>query len=117
MKADSNKHYHLCFDTLANELRMKIIDNLKEKPLSVEEIAKEERKKELEMGQGYLSPKDCRWYDTNGQLVAEQKEWNKVSKELEAENLKLAYYDDTLVPLLGDVKGKKILDYTFKAKL
>lgn len=44
-------------------------------------------------------------------MVAEQKEWNKVSQELEAENLKLAYYDDTLVSLLGDVKEKNILDY------
>lgn len=44
-------------------------------------------------------------------LVAHQKEWNKVMKELDSENLKLASYDNTLVPLLGNVKGKKILDY------
>mgnify|MGYP001616555409 CR=1 FL=1 len=34
------KPYHLCFETLANELRLKIIDNLKERPLSVEELSK-----------------------------------------------------------------------------
>ena len=33
------KPYHLCFETLANELRLKIIENLKEKPLSVEELS------------------------------------------------------------------------------
>lgn len=44
-------------------------------------------------------------------LVADQKEWSMVAKELEAENLKLASYDNTLVPNLGDVKGKNILDY------
>lgn len=44
-------------------------------------------------------------------LVSDQKEWSVVARELEAENLKLASYDHTLIPLLGDVKGKKILDY------
>lgn len=44
-------------------------------------------------------------------LVARQEEWNKVAGDLEAENLKLASYDNTLVPLLGDLKDKKILDY------
>lgn len=49
--------------------------------------------------------------DTNTKLVADQKDWGIVSKELEAENIKLAYYDHTLIPLLGDVSGKEILDY------
>lgn len=49
--------------------------------------------------------------DEDKKLVAEQKEWHMVSKELESENLKLASYDHTLVPLLGDVSGKEILDY------
>ncbi len=47
----------------------------------------------------------------NTKLVADQKEWGVVSKELEAENLKLASYDHTLIPLLGDVRGKEVLDY------
>jgi len=44
-------------------------------------------------------------------LVAEQEEWGKVKQELESEDLKLAYYDDTLIPLLGDLNGKTVLDY------
>ncbi|MFA6072101.1 MAG: class I SAM-dependent methyltransferase, partial [Janthinobacterium sp.] len=44
-------------------------------------------------------------------LVADQKEWDVVSKELEGENLKLASYDNTLMNVIGNVNGKKILDY------
>ncbi len=44
-------------------------------------------------------------------MVAKPKEWNMVVGELEAENLKLASYDKTLIPLLGNIHGKKILDY------
>ncbi len=47
----------------------------------------------------------------NVTLVARQEEWDKVATDLEAENLKLASYDNTLVPMLGDLTGKKILDY------
>src|SRR3989338_3834187 len=49
--------------------------------------------------------------DSNTKFVADQKEWSIVSKELEDENIKLAYYDHTLIPLLGNVGNKKILDY------
>lgn len=44
-------------------------------------------------------------------LISEQSEWARVAKELEAENLKLASYDSTLLDLLGDVRGKKLIDY------
>lgn len=44
-------------------------------------------------------------------LVAQWEEWNKVLKELDSENLKPMLYDNTLVPLLGDVHSKNILDY------
>lgn len=44
-------------------------------------------------------------------LIAHQEEWDKVSKELDAENLKPMSYDNTLVPLLGQVREEKILDY------
>lgn len=44
-------------------------------------------------------------------MVADQKEWSVVAKELEGENLKLASYDNTLMSVIGDVSGKKILDY------
>ncbi len=43
--------------------------------------------------------------------ISEQSEWARVAKELEAENLKLASYDSTLLDLLGDVTDKKLLDY------
>ena len=49
--------------------------------------------------------------DTSKKLVAEQKEWGVVAKELEAENLKLASYDNTLMSAIGDIKDKKVLDY------
>lgn len=32
--------FHLCFDTLSNELRMRILEELAKKPLAVEELAK-----------------------------------------------------------------------------
>ncbi len=44
-------------------------------------------------------------------LVKNQKQWGAVSAELEEESLKLQSYDHTLIPLLGDIKGKRILDY------
>ncbi len=43
--------------------------------------------------------------------ISEQLEWARVSAELEAENLKLASYDHTLLDLLGDVSGRRFLDY------
>lgn len=49
--------------------------------------------------------------DTSKKLVAEQKEWGVVAKELESENLKLASYDNTLMSAIGDIKDKKVLDY------
>ncbi len=48
---------------------------------------------------------------SNTKLVSRQEEWDKVTNELEAEELKLAYYDKTLVEKLGDVRNKNILDY------
>ncbi len=44
-------------------------------------------------------------------IITNQTEWGKVSAELDGESLKLASYDHTLFPLLGEVKGQKILDY------
>src|SRR3989338_8519751 len=43
--------------------------------------------------------------------VFDQKRWAIVSNELEKESLKLASYDHTLIPLLGNLEGKKVLDY------
>ena len=44
-------------------------------------------------------------------LVSKEEEWAKVADELKAEKVKLAFYDDTVISLLGNVKGKKVLDY------
>lgn len=43
--------------------------------------------------------------------ISRQTEWSRVAEELQAENLKLASYDSTLLELLGDVSDKRILDY------
>src|SRR3989344_2417651 len=50
-------------------------------------------------------------WDSNRVLVSGQRQWAKVLRELELEKIKLAYYDNTLLPLLGNLKNKKILDY------
>ena len=45
--------------------------------MSVEEIAKAELEKDADMGQGFLSPKDCTWYYISGEkkiVVEEQKD-------------------------------------------
>ncbi len=47
----------------------------------------------------------------NKTIVKEEMEWHKVAKDLEAENLKLMSYDNTLLSLFGDVKDKNVLDY------
>ena len=44
-------------------------------------------------------------------LVSKEEEWAKVASELDAEKIKLAFYDDTVISLLGEIKDKKILDY------
>ena len=49
--------------------------------------------------------------DNSKKLVADQKTWNVVAKELEGENLKLASYDNTLMYAIGDIRDKKVLDY------
>jgi 2-polyprenyl-3-methyl-5-hydroxy-6-metoxy-1,4-benzoquinol methylase len=43
--------------------------------------------------------------------IENQKQWASVSSELEQESVKLQSYDHALLPLLGSVKGRKILDY------
>ena len=44
-------------------------------------------------------------------LISKETEWSRVAEELKAEKVKLAFYDDTVISLLGIVKDKKILDY------
>jgi 2-polyprenyl-3-methyl-5-hydroxy-6-metoxy-1,4-benzoquinol methylase len=44
-------------------------------------------------------------------LISKETEWSRVAEELKAEKVKLAFYDDTVISLLGNVKDKRILDY------
>lgn len=44
-------------------------------------------------------------------IVDKQEEWARVAAELEDENIKLQSYDYTLIPWLGELRGKKVLDY------
>lgn len=43
--------------------------------------------------------------------IEKQDQWHFVANQLEAENLKLASYDHSLLRELGDLNGKKVLDY------
>lgn len=44
-------------------------------------------------------------------FISQQEQWAQVARDLQAEQLKLASYDQTLLGLLGDVQAKKFLDY------
>lgn len=44
-------------------------------------------------------------------LISEETEWSRVADELKAEKVKLAFYDNTVISLLENVKDKKVLDY------
>jgi hypothetical protein len=61
---------------------------------SVEETAKKELEKDIEMGEGYLSPKDCTWYDKNGTVVKEQIDvWGTPSLPKDENNVSLCSPD------------------------
>lgn len=49
--------------------------------------------------------------EKHNKLIKDQDRWADVAAELEAEEIKLAFYDDTVINLLGDVTDKNILDY------
>lgn len=44
-------------------------------------------------------------------IISKQNEWSKVAEELAAEDIKLASYDGTLLEILGNVEGKRLMDY------
>lgn len=48
---------------------------------------------------------------TTSKTVAHYEGWGRVFQELENEDLKLASYDNTLMPLVGSVANRLILDY------
>lgn len=43
--------------------------------------------------------------------VTEQDQWARVLSHLDGEAIKLASYDNTMVPLFGDLDGLRVLDY------
>ena len=51
--------YHLCFDTLANDLRVKIIENLTKEPLSVQELAKRVNAERSNVSHSLKMLKEC----------------------------------------------------------
>lgn len=48
---------------------------------------------------------------TKLKTVYEPSYWDKVAENLDAEHIKLASYDHTMLPAMGEVKGRHILDY------
>jgi len=64
MKIDSNnKPYHLCFETLASDLRIKIIDELKKEALSVEDLAKRVKTERSTVSHSLKMLRDCSYVD------------------------------------------------------
>ena len=47
----------------------------------------------------------------NDRTVTEQGQWGRVLADLDDESIKLAAYDETMVPLFGDLEDLRILDY------
>ncbi len=47
----------------------------------------------------------------NDRTVTEQGQWGRVLQDLDDESIKLAAYDETMVPLFGQLKGLRVLDY------
>ncbi len=50
---------------------------------------------------------------TNGstKFVGKMQDWAKVAGELQGEDLKQKIYDNTLLGIIGKIKGKRVLDY------
>jgi predicted TPR repeat methyltransferase len=44
-------------------------------------------------------------------IIIEQNDWHEVYEALENESLKPSVYDDFIINLMGNVNGKKVLDY------
>ena len=55
--------YHLCFETLANELRIQIIKALQEKPLSVKELVEKIKAEQSRLSHSLEMLKLCNYVD------------------------------------------------------
>ncbi len=74
--------YHLCFETLANELRLKIIENLKEKPLSVEDLSKRVGAERSTVSHSLQMLRECSYVDVK--KAGKQRVYSLKSGVLEA---------------------------------
>ncbi len=55
----TEKPYHLCFETLASDLRVKIIDNLSKKSMSVSELSQAVNAERSNVSHSLKMLKDC----------------------------------------------------------
>ena len=65
MKMLEQKPYHLCFETLANELRMKILEMLSHGPKSVNELAENLNAERSRVSHSLFILKGCKIVDAN----------------------------------------------------
>ncbi len=83
MKIDSaNRPYHLCFETLASELRIKILDELKKEPLSVEDISKRVGAERSTVSHSLKMLRDCSY--VNVQKHGKMRVYSLKSNDFEA---------------------------------
>jgi len=89
--------YHLCFETLANELRVKIIQSLMEKPLTVNELCKKTSAEQSRVSHSLKMLKTCNYveFEVKGKervykLRKGIKEGMKKSKQSASDVLELA---------------------------
>lgn len=61
------KPYHLCFETLANDLRLKILNELEKQPLSVQELAKRVNAERSTVSHSLKTLKECSYVDAKKQ--------------------------------------------------
>lgn len=59
--------YHLCFETLANDLRLKIIENLKKEPMSVQALAMQVKAERSTVSHSLKVLKECSYVDSKKQ--------------------------------------------------
>jgi len=67
MKIMPSIQYHKCFDTLANELRIKIISSLNERPMSVEELSEKVGAERSRVSHSLKTLRVCNYVDVEKQ--------------------------------------------------
>lgn len=62
-----DKPYHLCFETLANDLRIKILNELEKQPLSVQQLAKRVNAERSTVSHSLKTLKECSYVQAKKQ--------------------------------------------------